>query len=233
MNGKKVVIVTGAAGNLGRAVAAAFAARGAALALFDRDVDLVRRLYGADDAGRMALGVDLVSSKPTADAVKQVLARWQRVDVLCNIAGGFAMGDGVHEASDDLWRHMIEINVATLVNTVRAVAPAMIAAKRGKIVNIGANAAISGKAGMGAYVAAKSAVIRLTESLALELRESGINVNCVLPSILDTPENRKSMPKQDPAKWVTPAALADVIAFLASDGARAVHGAAIPVVGLS
>ena len=86
---------------------------------------------------------------------------------------------------------------------------------------------------MGAYVASKSAVIRLTETMAAELREKNINVNCVLPTLVDTPENRAAMPDADPRRWVAPQALADVILFLASDAARAIHGAALPVTGLS
>ena len=109
----------------------------------------------------------------------------------------------------------------------------MLAAGGGKIVNIGAGAAARGAAQMGAYSASKSVVARLTESMAAELRDRGINVNCVLPSIIDTPENRKDMPKADPSRWVAPSQLADVIAFLASDAASAIHGASIPVVGLS
>jgi NAD(P)-dependent dehydrogenase (short-subunit alcohol dehydrogenase family) len=109
----------------------------------------------------------------------------------------------------------------------------MLKAGHGRIVNVGANAALHGVAGMGAYCAAKSAVIRLTEAMSAELREQGINVNCVLPTIIDTPENRSAMPKADPRRWVAPADLAEVILFLSSDAARAVHGAAIPVTGLS
>ena len=118
-------------------------------------------------------------------------------------------------------------------NLGQAVVPHMLKAGAGRIVNIGAYAALSGKAEMGAYVASKSAVIRLTETMAAELRSSNINVNCVLPSIIDTPQNRAAMPKADPSRWVAPEALADVLMFLCSPAARAIHGAAIPVVGLS
>jgi len=111
--------------------------------------------------------------------------------------------------------------------------PPMLAAASGKIVNVAAMAALAGKAGMGAYAASKSATIRLTETMAAELRDKGINVNCVMPSIIDTPQNRAAMPDADPGRWVTPAAVAEVILFLASDAARAIHGAAVPVVGLS
>src|SRR4029453_9490067 len=103
----------------------------------------------------------------------------------------------------------------------------------GKIVNVGAFAAQRGVADMGAYIASKSAVVRITEAMAAELRDKNINVNCGLPKIIDTPENRNSMPKADPRRWVAPEDLANVIAFLASDAARAVHGAAVPVTGLS
>jgi NAD(P)-dependent dehydrogenase (short-subunit alcohol dehydrogenase family) len=108
----------------------------------------------------------------------------------------------------------------------------MIASRSGKIVNIAALAGLAGKANMGAYSASKSAVIRLTESMSAELRDKGINVNCILPSVIDTPQNRADMPGADPRRWVAPEALADVVLFLASDQARAIHGAAIPVTGL-
>jgi NAD(P)-dependent dehydrogenase (short-subunit alcohol dehydrogenase family) len=120
-----------------------------------------------------------------------------------------------------------------LLHAVQAVVPGMVVRGRGKVVNVGAQAALRGAGQMGAYAAAKSEVLRLTESMAAELRGHGINVNCVLPSIIDTPENRAAMPKADPARWVAPAQLAEVIAFLASDAASAVHGALVPVVGLS
>ena len=109
----------------------------------------------------------------------------------------------------------------------------MIAAGGGKIVTVGAASAQRGLAGMGAYTASKSATIRLTEAMSAELREQRVNVNCVLPTTIDTPENRAAMPEADPARWVAPVALADVIGFLASDAARAVHGSALPVPGLS
>ncbi len=161
------------------------------------------------------------------------LGRFGSIEVLCNIAGGFRMGDAVHETSDETWNFLFDINTSTLLNTVRAVVPHMISTGYGKIVNVGAFAAQKGVAQMGAYTASKGTVIRMTEAMAAELRDKNINVNCVLPTIIDTPENRASMPKADPAKWVAPADLANVIVFLASDAARAVHGAAVPVTSLS
>ena len=225
----KSCLITGAAGNLGRAVAAAFAAEGASLVLMDLQEEHLRSAYGGEDKARRFAPADLRDAQSVARALPADI----RVDILCNIAGGFRMGQPIHETSDDTWDLMLGLNARSVLNCARAVVPGMLAAGGGKIVNVGAIAALSGKANMGAYIASKSAVIRLTESMAAELREEGINVNCVLPSTIDTPQNRKDMPKADPKRWVAPEALADVVLFLASDAARAIHGASIPVAGLS
>lgn len=227
------VIVTGASGNLGRALAAAFAARNAQLVLLDRERDKLDAIYGAEDARRIHLPTDLLNPAAVEAATKAAIDRFGRIDVLCNIAGGFRMGSKVHETSDADWNFLFDINARTLLHAARAVVPHMLAGGGGKIVNVGAFAAQKGAAEMGAYVASKSAVIRLTEAMAAELRDHNINVNCVLPTVIDTPENRKAMPDADPRKWVAPEDLANVIVFLASDAARAVHGAALPVTGLS
>jgi len=139
----------------------------------------------------------------------------------------------VHETSDKDWDFLFNLNARTVLNMAKAVVPGMIKGGGGKIVNVGAYAAQKGAARMGAYIASKSAVIRLTETMAAELREQNINVNCVLPTIIDTPENRAAMPDADPRRWVAPQDLAAVVLFLASDAARAIHGAALPVTGLS
>src|SRR5205814_304103 len=128
----------------------------------------------------------------------EVISEAGHIDVLCAIAGAFRMGEPVHDTSSTTWNAMIDINVRTLLNAVRCVTPGMIANGYGRIVTIGAVAAQHGGAGIGAYCAAKSAVMRLTESMAAELGSKGINVNCVLPSVLDTPQNRAAMPKVDP-----------------------------------
>ena len=222
----RTVMLTGAAGNLGRAVAAAFG--DANLVLLD-----LKRGNLQDSDRQMFIAADLLDAKSVQAAVDQAVQRFRRIDVLCNIAGGFRMGSAVHETSDKDWDFMLNVNARTVLNMSRAVVPVMLKGGGGKIVNIGAFAAQKGAAQMGAYIASKSAVIRLTETMAAELREQNINVNCVLPTILDTPENRAAMPKADPKRWVAPQDLAQVIAFLASDAARAVHGAALPVTGLS
>jgi NAD(P)-dependent dehydrogenase (short-subunit alcohol dehydrogenase family) len=229
----RVVMITGAAGNLGQAVAQAFAQAGDTLVLAGRTRQSLVRAYGEDTPQRLFAVADLLDPAQLDEAVRLVLSRLGGIDVLCNIAGGFQMGPAVHETTDESWDLMMDLNVRTVLHTARAVVPHMLSRGGGKIVNVGANAATKGAAKMGAYVAAKSAVLRLTETMAAELREGGINVNCVMPSIIDTPENRAAMPGADPARWVKPQQLAQVIAFLASDAASALHGACIPVVGLA
>ena len=224
----KTCLITGAAGNLGRAVAQAFASEGASLVLMDHHEEHLRSAYGDEGARRRFALADLRD----AQSVARALPAGSRIDILCNIAGGFRMGHPVHETTDDTWDLMLGLNAKSVINCARAVVPGMLAAGHGKIINIAALAGLSGKANMGAYSASKSAVIRLTESMSAELQDKGINVNCVLPSIIDTPQNRADMPKADPRRWVAPEALAEVVLFLASDAARAIHGAAIPVNGL-
>ena len=231
--GNRTVIVTGASGNLGRAVAKAFADLGANLVLVDLKRERLEGAYGPENEQRSLVPANLVKMADATGVAQTALARFGRIDVLCNIAGGFRMGETVHETSDENWNFLFDINTRTLLHTVRAVVPHMVAAGGGKIVNIGAFAAQKGVAQMGAYTASKSTVIRMTEAMAAELREKNINVNCVLPTIIDTPENRAAMPKTDPARWIAPADLANVIVFLASDASRAVHGAAVPVTSLS
>jgi NAD(P)-dependent dehydrogenase (short-subunit alcohol dehydrogenase family) len=229
----QVVVITGASGNLGRALAAAFAARNAQLVLVDRQRDRLDATYGAEDARRIHVTADLLNAEAVEAAARATMDRFGRVDALCNIAGGFRMGSPVHETKDADWSFLFDINARTVLHAARAFVPRMLAGGGGKIVNVGAFAAQKGAADMGAYVASKGAVIRLTEAMSAELRDRNVNVNCVLPTIIDTPENRKAMPGADPRKWVAPEELANVIIFLASDAARAIHGAAIPVTGLS
>ncbi|MEM7216895.1 MAG: SDR family NAD(P)-dependent oxidoreductase [Pseudomonadota bacterium] len=217
----KTVLVTGAAGTLGTAVAQAFADAGAA----------VGRLDIVDQPG--ITRCDLFDADSCAAAVAEVVAAHGPIDVLANVAGGFAMGDAVHETPARTWELMLDLNAGSIVNMARAVVPAMITSGGGSIVNVAARAGLAGAATMGAYVASKSAVIRLTETMAEELKASGINVNCVMPSLIDTPPNREAMPDADFSNWVAPESIAGVMLFLASPAARDVHGAAVPVVGLS
>jgi len=210
-----------------------FANEGAQLVLLDRAPIGQATLAKLAPAPCLPIALDLCDPAHVAAAVEQALARFGRIDVVCNLTGGFAMGDAVHTTSDSTWDFLHDMNVRTLRNTCAAVVPQMLRQGAGKIVNVGAFSAQRGLARMGAYTAAKSEVLRLTEAMAAELRAKNINVNCVLPTILDTPQNRADMPDADPACWVSPHDLAQVIAFLASDAARAIHGAGVPVTGLS
>jgi NAD(P)-dependent dehydrogenase (short-subunit alcohol dehydrogenase family) len=235
MNTKhRTVVVTGAAGNLGRAVASAFAAQGANLVLIDLKREALAAAYGDENSEgkqRLFLATNLLEQEEVNQAVTAAMQRFGRIDVLCNLTGGFRMGDAVHESSDQNWDFLFNLNSRTLLHTSRAIVPHMLQAGGGKIINVGAFAAQKGQAQMGLYTAAKSVVIRLTESMAAELRTKNINVNCVLPTIIDTPENRAAMPNANPANWVAPEALADVVVFLASPRASYVNGAALTVDG--
>jgi NAD(P)-dependent dehydrogenase (short-subunit alcohol dehydrogenase family) len=234
MPSEQSVLITGAAGALGRAVAEHFAARGARLALLDRDGNALAGLAGGlAGATALPLATNLLDPGAVAEAIKQAVDRFGGIDAAVHLAGGFTMGEAVHETAASTWQHMLDLNVNTMLHSAAAVVPVMRRARRGCIVNVGAMSGMRGAARMGAYIASKSALMRLTESMSAELRDEGINVNAVLPSVIDTPANRQSMPDADPGRWVAPADLAAVIGFLASDAARAIHGALIPVTGLS
>ena len=230
----RVVIVTGAAGNLGRAVAWAFQAAGAKLVLVDRASDRLQRLFPelADSPDHfLATSVDLTNPEAVETMAEEAVKRFGRVDVLVNTAGGWRGGTPVHQTDLTTWDFLLNLNARTVLIASRAVIPHMLEQGSGRIVNVAARAGLKGSAKNAAYGVSKSAVIRLTESMAAELKKQSINVNCVLPSTIDTPQNRKAMPKADHSRWVEPEAIADVILFLASDAARAVQGAAIPVYG--
>ena len=221
------IIVTGGFGILGQAVAQAFAGAGDKVARIDLAAEAVA---GAPDpAGCLDLGaIDLTDAAATAAALDQVVAAHGGIDVLVNIAGGFTWEtlDGGNLAT---WAKMQAMNLTSNVTITRLALPQLGKSTAGRIVNIGAGAAIKAAAGMGAYAAAKSGVHRLTEALAEEMASQGVTVNAVLPSIIDTPSNRADMPDADHSTWVQPAAIADVILFLASPAARAITGALIPV----
>lgn len=220
----QVAVVTGAAGALGAAVVERFADLGATIAQLDV-VDIANDHYAAR--------CDLMDKEATAVAINDIVRELGRIDVVANIAGGFAMGEAVHETSTDTWEFLMGLNASSVLNVARAAVPQMLARGRGKIVNVGAGPGQKGVGLMGAYAASKSVVIRLTETMADELKEQGINVNCVIPSIIDTERNRSDMPDADFSRWVTPEAMARVISFLASRDAEPIHGAAVPVAGLS
>lgn len=230
-NESQVVVVTGAFGALGRAVARAFAARGARLALLDvapQPPAAVREQLGTEPL--LFGGVDLSDMEATRRVMSVVAMHFGGIDVLVNVAGGFrwvTLEGGDVEAWDDLYT----MNLRTAVVCCKAAVPSLLTRGRGRIVNIGAGAALKAGAGMGAYTASKAGVQRLTESLSEELKDRGVTVNAILPGTIDTPRNRADMPDADFTRWVPPEAIAQVIVFLASDAASAVTGASIPVFG--
>jgi len=233
----KVAIISGAGGALGSVVAQRLHHSGAKLALIDRNEENLQKIvqeHGIPNGESLLGAVDLTQSAEIAAFMEQVVAQFGKVDVLVNVAGGFVYSGAVHEMKFEDWDAMLTINAKTAFLLSAIVAKQMVTqGSGGRIVMVGARAALKGDAGLSAYCASKAAVLRLTESMAAELLEHHITVNAVLPSTIDTPANRKSMPDADFEKWVKPESLADVIAFLASEAARDISGAAIPVYGRS
>ncbi|HTH28702.1 MAG TPA: SDR family NAD(P)-dependent oxidoreductase [Sphingobium sp.] len=215
------IVVTGAAGVLGGEVSRFLAAQGHDVI----GVDLAAEAPGFP--GKFIGGIDLTSEQGAQGAVSQMGAG--PVDGLVNVAGGFRW-ETITDGSPDSWDFLYRINVMTALHMSRALLANLIESK-GAIVNVGAAATLKAGLGMGAYTASKSGVARLTESLAEELKDKDVRVNAVLPSIIDTPANRADMGDADAARWVSPAELANVIAFLLSNGASAVTGACLPVTG--
>jgi len=224
----KVIVITGAFGTLGSAVAAAARAAGWRVAAIDHAAHAqAAALVGPE--GFAEGGVDLGDAAAATGVMNRVQDALGRIDALVNIAGGFRW-ETLAGGKPETWDLMFRMNLMTAVNATRGALAHLLATGFGAVVNVGAGAAVKAGAGMGPYSAAKSGVHRLTESLAEELKGK-LTVNAVLPSIIDTAANRKDMPDADFSKWVTPDELASVILFLASDKARAVTGALIPVSG--
>jgi len=224
----KVVIVTGGFGILGRAVGEAALAAGCSVALVDRG-----STPGIARNDRLLLleEVDLTDFTTTARAFETVAARFGRIDGLANVAGGFRWQ--TLEGGDlDTWSELFRMNLLTAVTATKAALP-FLRASHGAVVNISAAPAKKAGAGMGAYAASKAGVLRFTESIADELKEVGVRVNAILPTIIDTPRNRADMPKADFSKWVAPDRLAKAILFLLSDDAAAITGAELLVAGKS
>ena len=225
----RIFAITGASGVLGAAVARAAAAGGARVAL----IDYAPSAAVADELGPETFfqgNVDLTDAVAAGAAIDAVTDRFGGLDALVNVAGGFRW-ETLEAGSWETWPAMFRMNVLTATNASRAAIPHLKRSGSGRIVNIGANGAVKAAMGMGAYAASKAGVHKLTEALAEELKGDGVTVNAVLPSIIDTPTNRADMPNADFSAWVAPQDLAAAILFLASEEARAITGALLPVVG--
>lgn len=232
---QEVVLITGAAGGLGPAVARAFAASGASLALCDLNAPGLIKLGQELEAGAtrcLLRPADLTRADDAKALCAEVAAAFGRIDAAVHLTGGFRAGP-VHETSEESWDFLFNVNTRSAYNLAAGVVPIMVKQRHGSILYVGSRAALAGPAGIGVYAAAKGALVRMAESMAAELLENGVRVNCVLPSTIDTPANRRAMPQADPGKWVSPESLAEVLRFLASPAARDISGAAIPVYGRS
>ena len=218
------VVVTGGFGALGRVVADTLRQGGARVAVVDH-------APAPTDSGAAAFGgVDLADENAARQALTQAAEALGGLDALINIAGGFSW-ETVGEGHLDTWDRLYRLNLRTALAASQAALPHLLAAGGGRIVNIGAAGAIKAATGMGAYAASKAGVARLTEALADEFKDRGIAVNALLPSIIDTPANRRDMPDADFTRWVQPEQLAGVVRFLLSEPAAAITGALIPVTG--
>ncbi len=230
----KVVVVSGAAGALGREVVKAFLREGATVCALDHRTGRLADL-GLDEGGSGRLetieDIDLRQAGVVPILQSEVHQRAGMVDVIVHTVGGFTYGETVDTLSAETWQKMLDINVNAFLNLARALVPDLVEKGHGKVITIGAKAALKGGAKMGAYSASKAALLRLTESMAAELAGKGIQVNCVLPGTIDTPNNRAEMPNADFSKWVSPAKIAETILFLASQGSDAIIGASLPVYG--
>ena len=229
----QVVVVTGAAGNLGHTVTDMFYRTGANLALVDISFKSLQhpRWRNAKNVGMYE--TDLTDVNSVSNSVADIIGRFKQIDCLVNVAGGFTMGPMVHETPVSDWDFMLNMNAKSVFLMCRAVIPHMLEKKKGKIVNVAARAAVEGKAKMAPYCVSKAAVITLTQSLAAEHKFNNINVNCILPGTIDTPQNRTDMPNADNSTWVPTTDLANEILHLCSEQAKGVTGAAVPVYGKS
>ena len=230
----KVVLVAGGTGGLGRAVALAFLHEGAQVAVTFRHKEEFDSLAAsaADRSSNLAgFENDVTDPQATDDLIAETLSRFHQIDVLVNTVGGYAGGIPLWDLQPDTFEQMINLNLRAAYALARATVPHMLARGSGAIVNVAAKAAWDHAAGASAYAASKAASLALMDSLAADLLGKGIRVNTILPSIIDTPANRKAMPDADFSKWPQPEDIAKVILFLAGDQARVVHGAAIPVFG--
>ena len=230
----KVAFVAGGTGGLGRAVSLAFHGQGAQVVVSYRkpeEFDLLRTAAGADGSRLEGHRIDVTDEAAVSRLIETVLARHGRLDALVNTVGGYAGGVKLWELETNVLDRMLALNLRSIYVLSRAAVRVMLKQAHGAIVNVAAKAAFDHPAGAAAYAASKAAAVALLGSLAAEVKGTGVRVNSILPSIIDTKPNRQAMPKADFAKWPKPDEIARVILFLCSDDAKVVHGAAVPVYG--
>jgi NAD(P)-dependent dehydrogenase (short-subunit alcohol dehydrogenase family) len=230
----RIAIITGGTGALGRAVVSAFIEEGAKVVctyIIDEELSHYSSSLTENQRSNLVfVQTDVTKEKSVAEVVQKTLERFGRVDVLVNIVGGFTYAK-IIDTDEKTWDSMMNINLKSTFLCSKAVLPQMIKQNYGKIINVSSRPGLKGSSGVGAYAASKAAVMNLTETIADEVGDYEINVNAILPSTIDTPANRKSMPDADFSKWVKPEEIARVITFLASDDSRSISGAGIPVYG--
>lgn len=231
----KVVLVTGSSGGLGVEVAQAFLKSGASLALTyysDDSLLLLQKICGTSKNIFLLRG-DFRKEDDVKTLVSEVIKRFGKIDILANVIGGYIAGKSVTEIEEKDWDAMMNLNLKTAFFLSKHVVSEMLKKSSGKVIHVAARGGLKGGGHDAAYAASKSGIIRLVESLSEEVKSKGINVNCIMPSIIDTKENRAAMPSADYSKWVTPSDIARIMLFLASNDARPINGAAIPVYGLA
>jgi NAD(P)-dependent dehydrogenase (short-subunit alcohol dehydrogenase family) len=233
---ERVVLVAGGTGGLGRAVSLAFLKEGARVVVTYRnqgELDALRDLAVGNVARLDGFPVDVTNESEVSQFIEGIIARHGRLDAMVNTVGGYAGGVKIWELDTETFDRMLALNLRSGYALSRAAVRVMLKQGSGAIVNVAAKAALDHGAGAAAYAASKAAAVAMIDSLAEDLKGTGIRVNTVLPSIIDTQANRKAMPKADFAKWPKPEDIARVIVFLCGDGAKVIHGAAVPVYGNS
>ena len=231
----KVVLITGGTGALGREASLAFLKSNTVAAIThvtDRETPQLESTLGDLMKKVMLIKADIGDEQQVTKLVSDVVKKYGRIDVLVNVVGGYIGGKKVTEMTEKEWDLMMNLNLKTAFLVSKYVVDQMIRQGSGKIIHVAARLGLKGIGGNSAYGASKSGLIRLVESLSDEVKEKNINVNCILPSIIDTGANRKDMPNADFSKWVKPSEIARVMLFLASDDSKPIHGAAMPVYGL-
>ena len=231
----KVVLITGGTGALGREASLSFLKSNAVAAIThvtDREIPQLESTLGDLMKKVMLIKADIGDEEQVEKTVSDIVKKYGRIDILINVVGGYIGGKKVTEMTGKEWDLMMNLNLKTAFLISKHVVGQMERQGSGKVVHVAARLGLKGIAGNSAYGASKSGLIRLVESLSDEVKDKNINVNCIMPSIIDTGANRKDMPDADFSKWVKPSEIAQVMLFLASDDSKSIHGAAMPVYGL-